>query len=160
MKTITITLTGKSLDTAIKDLKAYEKDCERKAQELTESLANIGEREAIIGYSMSGNGNTDISVAVQANKDGHSVIASGEDVLFAEFGTGVYTDTTHEWAGKVPKEIAPGSWSKDHAQLFTTKGHWYYAGVPLEGTEPTRAMYYAFRRMVDSVKREAERIFR
>lgn len=45
-KTITLSLGAKSIDKAIKELKAYQKWAEQKANELSKRLAEIGANEA------------------------------------------------------------------------------------------------------------------
>lgn len=81
-------------------------------------------------------------VTVTSNKvdwNEGEIVASGDDVLFQEFGTGV--GAIHPNGQEYG--FVPGSWSKDHAQQFTQKGYWYYNGKRYVGQPPAMAMYQA-----------------
>lgn len=91
---------------------------------------------------------------------GYSLSVNGQDVFFIEFGTGVYSDTGHPWAGSAPGGAAPGSWSKDHAQMFTRYGKWYFGGRWIEGTHPYRGMLQAWEQMVAHVDEIVAEVFK
>lgn len=96
-------------------------------------------------------------VYVDQDKDNYGdsffVFATGQSVMFLEFGAGVDADPTHAWVMKAPFTVAPGSWSKDHAKLFSTNGFWFYDGEYFRSIPATRAMYNAYvyaRQMIES----------
>lgn len=86
----------------------------------------------------------------------YSVIAEGHNVSFAEFGAGYTTDTGFGFSREVPYLVSPGSWSKDHKQMFTLLGWWGYKGVPngqpIDHITPTRAMFYASQEMQRNIE--------
>lgn len=83
---------------------------------------------------------------------GGSVIATGNDILFWEFGTGVtYSPGSHPKAAELGVE--PASFSATHAgwlvgdKLEKFKGRWPYAGRWIMGQPPRQAMWDAAKSM-------------
>lgn len=89
-------------------------------------------------------GNADITVSREfAGGVDFRIIASGEGVSFAEFGTGVLASTWGTSEVQADYAIAPGSWSEEHAQQFSKNGYWYYNGKRYYGTVPYAGMQQA-----------------
>jgi len=90
---------------------------------------------------------------VESNGETASVVAEGERVAFAEFGTGIYASYN------LPTNItvAPGSWSQSpHGQGQFIPGkheYWYYGGRRIEGTQPRNGMYNAAMALDDAIDR-------
>lgn len=100
-KTIELTLSEAGIDRAIAELKAYRVRVKRKTQELSARIAS--ELSALIEANFSGvmadeyfnKAGTyakapEYTIGVDGSGNTRVVWAAGEDVIFAEFGTGVY----------------------------------------------------------------------
>lgn len=91
MKKISAVLTTESINSAIKELKAYQKSLPKKAKQLAIELAETGASEAESRFASAlYAGTNDSSVEIQKTRDGAAVVASGNAVAFIEFGTGVH----------------------------------------------------------------------
>lgn len=79
----------------------------------------------------------------QVSEDTVSIVAEGEGVAFAEFGTGVYA----EYNLPTNITVAPGSWSQSpHGQGQFIPGeheYWFHAGQRYTGTQPRNGIYNA-----------------
>lgn len=75
-------------------------------------------------------------VSVQASKG--TIIASGEEVGFAEYGTGVLAESDPD--APIPTGYGTWSGSPEGKQILINKGYWYYNKKRLTGTAPTRAL--------------------
>lgn len=132
-----------------------------KADELAQRLAEEIQSKADTAYAKQANaGNIRTSVLISgSNGSGNrTVSAIGSDVMFLEFGAGVYTDPGHEWASQVG-DVEAGSWSKTHARQFVDKGYWFYNGIPYEGLEATRGMLNAFNDVSAKVEKIADEVY-
>ena len=131
-----------------------------KLANLQDKLAEIARRLCEVGepiiQAWHGNHST---VIAEPTEDGYVIRAEGEDVLFIEFGTG---DKAGEMAANydaVPAEVAPGTWSATHAQMYYKYGFWVFAGKIYHYTEPHPAFYYAYQRMVEALPQIASEVF-
>lgn len=77
-------------------------------------------------------GDTDVRVTYEETENGYQIVASGEDVVFQEFGAGTRTYSEHPLAQNMPVRIEPGSWSELHSQQFSKRGWWEHNGVRYE----------------------------
>jgi len=122
---ISMTLNPESIDKAIKQLEDYRDSLQSKARELCERLASAGYLIAETGFvSAIYDGTNDVSVEL-LNEDNKLVIkASGETVMFIEFGTGVTFQTYH------PKrdEMGIGDVGTYGHGLGKLNGGWRYKG--------------------------------
>ena len=88
---------------------------------------------------------------VLVDEDVVSIVAEGEGVAFAEFGTGVHA------AYDLPTNItvAPGSWSQSpHGQGQFVPGeheYWFYGGERITGTQPRNGIYGAAMAIEDNL---------
>ena len=90
-----------SLDRAIKQLQDYQKGLEEKAQTVAQRLADIGMRYAqVIFENAPYDGIKDNAITVDKTEKGYSVKASGQTVLFIEFGAGVTYPDDHPQAAE------------------------------------------------------------
>lgn len=109
---------------------------------------------------------------IRATHGGHAVItteklqsneyiikAEGQDVLFIEFGTGDMAGVLDGWYDKVPSVVRPGSWSEQHARMWSRFGFWVFAGEIYHYTNPHPAFYDAYRAMVDALPQIASEVF-
>ena len=147
-----------SVSRATRKLDDYYSDLSKKADELCRRLAELGATRATIDYSGAYyDGTNDVKVAVEPIAHGYRVRASGNAVLFIEFGSG-----TIGFGHPDPGPYGPGTWSDGP----NGKGHWadpngwYYAhGQKSMGNSPAAAMYHASREVQDAVQRIANEVF-
>lgn len=95
--------------------------------------------------------------------DGLELIASGGDILFLEFGTGVNQDFIHPWGSHFG--YTPASYSIQHygflidPKLKHFHGQWPHEKRLHWGQNPSRGMYNASKAMRYYLKIEPLRIF-
>ena len=161
VKAIHIKLDNKSIDNAIKDLRAYASWVEKKAKELREELAKFGVNAASVRFGGAiYDGVKDVSVRWDDNGSVATIYAEGESVLFIEFGSGAKYGYGHPQADQFG--YGPGTWSDGDAG----KGHWddpngwYYAhGEKSYGNPPAQAMYKTVEELTTQLTRIAREVF-
>ena len=160
MKTITIQLSADSCQRAVDELKKYSKEIAPKLDEVCRRLAEIGAIEARARFARGDHGNGGVNVTVEKISNGYKIVASGHDVYFIEFGTGVNAGVAYG-DGMPPTSVPvyPGSWSEQHAKQFSDYGFWYYNGERLEGTEAEMPMYYAGKAIRNNEKKVFKEVF-
>ena len=99
----------------------------------------------------------DVTVDEQAKS--LKITASGEDVLFIEFGTGDMAGVMDALYDNVPSVVGQGTWSATHAQMYTRYGFWVFAGSIYHYTEPHPVFYYAYQAMVEQLPQIARSVF-
>ena len=147
-----------NLNEVLQDIEAFKKRFEENVTEMVHRATELGRSEASANFSSAQyDGTKDVNVTAKAYKKSGTVTASGESVLFIEFGTGISYPNDHPEASRLG--IEHGSWSKGPEG----KGHWddphgwYYAhGKRSWGNPANRCMYNAAK----EVERNAERIAR
>lgn len=124
MKTIEVRLDPKSISKAIKELRQYKKDIERKTQLLVQRLVDMGADVARVKIVEMGAVDTS---ELLANVDGYFspllnkgfVRVTSDHAVFVEFGTGVVGQanphTNGEYLSKAAWQYATGP------KIFTTK---------------------------------------
>lgn len=147
-----------SVSRATRTMEEYFADIIGKANELCRRLAEIGQVRATMDFSGAAyDGTNDVAVQVEPIGNGYAVKASGNAVLFIEFGSGVIGAGHPE-----PEGYGPGTWSdgpngKGHWQ---DPGGWYYAhGAKSIGNPPAAAMYNAKEEVLKEVQRIADEVF-
>ena len=145
-----ITTTG--FDRVLERIEALA-NLQEKCEELARRLCEVG--EPII---QAWHGNHAV-VMVEPIENGYVIRADGEDVLFIEFGTGDKAGEMTAYYDEVPAEVAPGTWSESHAQMYSKYGFWVFAGKIYHYTEPHPAFYYAYQRMVEALPQIANEVF-
>ncbi len=103
-------------------------------------------------------GNDSYQVYTEESENGASIVASGHDVGFLEFGAGLTVDESNQFVAVVPFGVYPGSWSETHEKQFTSKGYWRFMdgdtlSERITSLSPSRGMNQA----LDYVTEEAER---
>ena len=115
---------------------------------MTEHVKGLADR-AHAEYQMADNPNgsldNDINVTSEHEGSEWRIVASGSDLLFIEFGTGIIYPRTNPI--EHPYNFA-GSWSIEHAQYLTDsdklakyKGQWPYNGEMVDGN-PSANIFY------------------
>lgn len=149
-----------SIDNAIQKIDAYKKSLQAKANEIASKLAVLGAQIVEYAY-MDDESDYEISCIVNGNSS--MIIAEGFDVLFLEFGTGVYTeDHTAEMETEGLPPIYAGSYSQTEGKGHFTPQHpyWYYDHKRYEGSIPMRGFYMASKEMKDEAVEIAKKVFK
>lgn len=130
---------------------------EDKIHSALQRLAEKGYQIASAGFnSAMFDGTNDVQVnIVWESENVVTLVASGQSVLFIEFGTGATYGYGHPLAQQYG--YGPGTWSDNEA--LGGKGHWndpngwyYKHNTKSLGNPPARAMYDAFTTMRDQVE--------
>ena len=157
MRKIILELSPSSCQNAINELKDYNKKVRSACKEVCKRLAEIGAKEAQRVFAKGAQeGNGDTVVKIRSIPSGYAIVASGEDVYFVEFGTGIDATSTHGFNVSVP--IYPGSYSENNAQQYSTVGYWWYRNTKYDGTPAYMPMYYAEKAIRANVNRVAREV--
>ena len=170
-KVISMSLSSKSIDQALKELKTYRDSVERREKELLEELANIGLREASVRFTNAMyDGVNDSDVTLETVENGYRIVAKGKAVAFIEFGTGVYYNPTGPYypLSKPDGIVGIGEYGEGKGKRKT----WYYKGDPgtngeiqkngavkTHGNPAAMPMWYASEEMRNSILKIARRVF-
>ena len=149
-----------SIENAIKGLNFYSKTLELKASEVLGLLAERGKEIVDYSYSLS---DEDCEVSCIVNGNSSMIIAEGQNVMFLEFGTGVYTDDfSDEMETKGLPPIFAGSYSQTEGRGHFRPDHqyWYYNRVMYQGTLPTRGFYFASKDIKEQAVEIAKKVFK
>lgn len=152
---MTITINGfdtASINAAIAELKKVADPGGAKIQEACMKIARYGASRAsdLYGTAQYETGSSAVEVVAEPTESGARVRASGENVLFIEYGAGALRGYGHpEPNGYGPGTFNPASdnWKKPNGWVY---GH-DASHRPLRsfGNPPTAAMYYAEQAMRD-----------
>lgn len=148
-----------------KQIRAYSNQLTSKYNKALERIAVIGGGTARVKFTQAmyaGKNDVEIEVKRVSNVK-YQVVASGETVLFIEFGTGVINPELVEPSGLTYKHGTYGKGKGANPNGWVYVGEQGNAGKPLggdvyrtKGNPPARAMYDASKDM----RAEIERIFR
>lgn len=148
MISITVTRTGDALEKVQRLL-----DIKSRVLEIAKRLCEVG--EPIIRET---HGNH-ARVWTEPTENGYKISSEGEDVLFIEFGTGDRAGVLSPWYDEVPASARPGSWSEEHAMMYSRYGFWVFNGQIYHYTEPHPAFYDAYQAMVEALPQIAQEVF-
>jgi len=128
MKKISMTLDDKSIDKAIKEVKAYRqsvsKKCDIVTRRIVQEILVPAIKANLSGIQYDGDA-LDITVTAKQISPGvWAAVASGENLLFAEFGTGVTYSDNH------PKAAELGMVRGSYGQGKVKQAAWGYYGEP------------------------------
>lgn len=142
-----------SINEAVDRLNKYAKDLPQRLDEICEKLAKLGELRASLDFAkVHYDSGSDVSVSVEKIENGSRVLATGESVLFIEYGAGA----TYGYGHPEPNGYGPGTYpGKGH---WNDPNGWYYKhGKKSYGNPPAAAMYNAkmdIQQSIDSVADE------
>lgn len=152
-------------DTVIKQLKSYRDGINGKLHTLMERLAAVGITKADMTFRTAeydGDNDVEVTGPEWIGENVLQIVASGETVLFIEFGSGLIGDG-HPQAADFG--YGPGTFSDNEA--LGGKGHWddpkgwyYRHGEKSHGNPPARAMYEAGKEMRLRIREIAAEVFR
>ena len=161
-KVIKISLSSKSVEQAIRELKAYRDSLESRKQKLLEELANIGLKEAQVRFTNAMyDGVNDSAVTLKTIENGYQIVAEGQAVAFIEFGTGVYYNPSEPYPNPRPDGIVGiGEYGKGYGK----RQAWGYKNesdelVITHGNPAAMPMWYASEEMRNSILKIARRVF-
>ena len=161
-KVIKMNLSTKSIDQAIKELKAFRNSLESKKEQLLEELANIGVREASVRFTTAMyDGVNDSSVTLETISNGYCIKAEGKAVAFIEFGAGVYHNPGEPYPNPRPSGIVGiGEYGKGHGK----RQAWGFKDdggelVITHGNPAAMPMWYASEEMRSKILKIAQEVF-
>lgn len=161
-KVIKISLSSKSVEQAIRELKAYRDSLESRKQKLLEELANIGLKEAQVRFTNAMyDGVNDSEVTLKTIENGYQIVAEGKAVAFIEFGTGVYYNPSEPYPNPRPDGIVGiGEYGKGYGK----RQAWGYKNesdelVITHGNPAAMPMWYASEEIRNSILKIARRVF-
>ncbi|MBR5873109.1 MAG: hypothetical protein IKY90_01065 [Oscillospiraceae bacterium] len=162
-----------SINKALKQVRAYQKDFKKKEQEFIKRLAEIGVSVATAGFEAAAyDGTKDVSVRMERRGNKVAVIAEGETVGFIEFGTGKF-NPEYNSAGLEYTPPPHGSYGQGKGKQKS----WGYYGDPgtngkvvtnskgrdvviTKGNPPAEAMLAARNEMISKVTQIAREVWR
>ena len=144
-----------SVSRAQRRLDEYFADLIEKANTVCERLATIGAVRASLDFSRAiYNGTNDVAVTVEPINNGYAIHATGNAVLFIEFGSGA----SYGYGHPEPEGYGPGTYpGKGHWD--DPNGWWYGNHEHSYGNPPAQAMYNAKRDIQAEVQRIADEVF-
>lgn len=129
-----------SVKEMLSELKKYRTQTKRSVKKIAERLATMGAVRASLEFARAPyNGTNDVSISVRSVKDGWLLRASGQSVLFIEYGSGV----TYGYGHPEPMGYGPGTYNPSSPKWNDPNGWWYAHGKHTYGNPPAAAMYHA-----------------
>ena len=161
-----MTLSRSSINDAINELKAYKKELINKNEIFVRRLAELGLNVVNMKVRQSLGDSDDATSKATFSSSGRLVSAeihlTGSDVLFIEFGAGIYYNTP----GQHPLEDEFGMGVGTYpGQTHAFDDYWFYTddfgntGQISYGTQATMPMYSASIEMYQEVTRIAREVF-
>lgn len=150
------------VDKAIKELQKYKQDLDNKTQLFTQRLATLGATRASIDFSRAIIDYNDVEITVVGEGNHFTIRASGEEVAFIEFGSGITYGYGHPQASEFG--VGPGTYPSEKGHWNDPKG-WRYTGKDgvtkhTYGNPPNMPMYNATREMEQQIEQIAREVFR
>lgn len=150
-----------SVQAAIKEIEDYKKWLEGKAQELVKRLADMGVVNVSLGFARAVyTGDKDVDVTVeQRDANTYAIVASGETVLFLEFGAGVIYGYGHPNPTVDGTAMGPGTYPSDNGHWNDPKGWWIPGGGHTYGNPPSMTMYQTGKDLRENLEQIAKEVF-
>ena len=158
MKRVVVPLSAAGITQLQNELKEYRRWQQEKAKALCERLAQLGAATASIRFARAAyTGQKDVTVTAEPTANGWIVRASGQSVLFIEFGAGATYGYGHPESGEFG--MGPGTYP-DGKGHWDDPGGWYLpksaGGGHTYGNPPAMPMYEARK----AIEQELPRIIR
>lgn len=153
-------LDPESIDNAIREIERYKNSLQGKVEEILSQLAVMGME--VVDYAYGGN-DEEYEISCIVNGNNAMIIAEGSEVVFLEFGTGVYTeDHTYEMETEGLPPIFAGSYSQTEGMGHFRAGHeyWYYNHKKYVGSIPMRGFYMASKEIKEQAVNMAIKVFK
>ena len=148
-----------SIDDIIKGLEDYRDSLKIKADALVKALAEAGAEAVTVTYASTpytGPRDEDVTVE-QRGELSYAIVASGQTVLFVEFGAGVYLGGGHP----KPMGYGPGTYP-GNGHWDDPRGWWIpkaKGGGHTYGNAPSAAMYHTGKSLHAMVQQAAKGVF-
>lgn len=173
-KVIKFTLDPREIDRAIKELREYQEDLNKKIELFVDALLSEGIKVASLRVASTQGDSKLPDVTYDINPQGDIVKAEiaivGKDVLFVEFGAGIAYNTGKEHPKNDEFGYGPGTYPSEHPpNRGINPGYWYYSShdsvgdkvrTRSIGTEATMPIFGAAETMRNKVIVKATEIFR
>lgn len=164
MKRISFSLTAKDISRAIKELDTYKKWVLDRAAVLNERLAVYGAAVASARFSTAwyDEDHKDVSIDARPTTTGWAITANGSDVLFIEFGAGVYYNGPEPYPVHRPPEVAGiGQYGKGKGKQKSW-GYYDSAGElkVTHGTPAAMPMWWASKEIQQHLVEIAREVFK
>ena len=153
----TINIDGSGADEMLRGVRERKKWLEERTQEFVKRLADYGEILASAAFSGAAyDGTNDVSVTIEERGDmAKAVVATGEAVLFIEFGAGSLLGYGHPDVQGYGPGTYPGKGHWDDP-----KGWWIPGtGQHTYGNPPAAAMYNARKQVEEDLTTIAREVF-
>ena len=169
-KVISLSLSTKDINRAIKEIEKYKQELLRKEKEFLERLAYAGVKEASLRFTTAiYDGVNDATVDLEQTPTGYAIVARGNAVAFIEFGSGVYHNGSEPYPNPRPAGIVGiGEYGKGKGK----RRAWFYNGEPgtngevqpsgvvkTRGNPAAMPMYYASEEMRRSILQIAKEVW-
>ena len=153
-----------SISDIIKGLEDYKNGLKAKADALAKALADAGCNAVKVSYAGAHyTGPRDENVTVEPRGEGkYAIVASGETVLFVEFGAGVYLGGGHPQAdefGYGPTTYPGQVHAADPNGWYLPKSAMGKSGIHTYGNAPSAAMYNTAKSLRAMVEQAAKAVF-
>ena len=156
-----IEITLGEIDKALKELAEYEKELVDKTRLVVEKLAFLGATNASLEYARAITDQNDVQVDMEwVNTNTMRIRASGTQVLFIEFGTGVTYGYGHPEADKFG--YGAGTFPSNKGHWDDPDGWWYSKDGESKhtyGNPPSASMYNTARKLEQEVQRVVKEVF-
>ena len=161
-KVITMSLSSRSIQSAIKEVQSFRDSLDARLDELLEKLANIGVKEASVRFTTAMyDGVNDSSVTLETIKNGYCIKAEGKAVAFIEFGSGVYHNPGEPYPNPRPAGIVGiGEYGKGYGK----RQAWGFKDesgelVITHGNPAAMPMWYASEEMRNAILKTFKEVF-
>lgn len=167
---LTISLSESSINEAIRQLKQYKRYVDEKTKLLKQRIAKelaieaqSGFTSAIVDDLLKGGGkNPEVEVSINESGGTMLVIASGEDAIWCEFGSGIYHNTP-VGTSPHPRGAEMGFTIGGYGKGYGSRSVWgFYQDGELKLTHGTKAqmpMYNAVKTISERVDQIAREVF-
>ena len=143
-----------SIDEAVKAFHEATAGLDEKINRFLTELAEIGRSAAEQTYGSA------IDVTVQKSGDDEWVIrASGDAVVFFEFGAGDATNKDARYAKEMPFPVYKGSYSEQNARQYSEQGFWVFGGQEFRKINQRPGMLRAYEAIKLAIPETAKRVF-
>ena len=149
-------LDPKSVDKAVRQFEQIAKELDKKIDQFLKEIAEVGRAAAQTTYGSA------IQVTVQPLGNGeYSILASGEPVVFFEFGAGSATDPTERYAKEMPFLVHRGSYSLANEGEYAASGfvRWHFGGNEYRKVDQRPGMLRAYEAIKLEIPNVAKRVF-
>lgn len=151
MRKIKVRLDPKDFSDLADELRRYASHMDEMAEQITRRLSETAAEEARSHYS------SDVTVDTTEN----GVVATGESVVFEEFGAGARISDPFPGGADVDFEIRRGAYSDLNQGEYARSGYelWHHNGDEYRFVTPTNALFYGMEKAREEAVKTAREVF-